>query len=397
MHAEIIAVGDEITSGQLLDTNTQWLSVRLEELGVRVLYHSTVGDELEPCAEVFRQAIARADVVVVTGGLGPTADDLTRESLARATGRELCMDADALEGIRTMFARRNRPMTPSNARQAMFPVGSCVVGNRHGTAPGIDLEVPRDGKTPCRVFCLPGVPSEMFQMWDEAVAPAISRLGDGARRIIRRRRINCFGAGESQVEAMLPDLIRRGRRPTVGITAGKYSIILRIAAEGQTEEECRAAIEPVAAMIRQSLGTLVFGEDDEELQHAVVKLLRERGKTLATAECGTDGLMAEWLSDVDGSADVYRGGLVLGEPAESVDAMACRCREQFGADYGLAILLPSLLEKVAEGGPSPLFTVALADAEGVRSEHAQKAYHPALARIHGAKHTLNFARLAIRS
>jgi nicotinamide-nucleotide amidase len=262
MHAEVIAIGDEITSGQCLDTNTQWLSQQLEGLGIRVLYHTTVGDELMPCAEVFRLAIARADVVVATGGLGPTADDLTREALAEATGHPLQLDTDALDHVRTMFAQRNRPMAASNERQAMFPTGSRVVRNPHGTAPGICTDVVREGRGPCRFFCLPGVPGEMIEMWQESVAPAIAEfLGEG-RRVIRRRLIHCFGAGESQVEAMLPDLIRRGRQPSVGITASKGAITLRITAEGATEEECLAAIAPVEATIRQCLGTLVVGAED---------------------------------------------------------------------------------------------------------------------------------------
>ena len=238
MHAEILAIGDEITSGQTLDTNSQWLSQRLEELGVRTLFHATVGDELEPCAEVFQRAIDRADVVVATGGLGPTADDLTRQALAQATGRPLKLDPEALEYIRAMFARRSRPMPPQNELQAMFPAGSRVVRNPHGTAPGIDLEVPREGRAPCRVICLPGVPAEMVEMWHDSVAATIAGFVGGGRRVIRRRKINCFGAGESQIESMLPDMIRRGRQPTVGITASKATISLRIAAEGATEEEC---------------------------------------------------------------------------------------------------------------------------------------------------------------
>src|SRR4030042_1104110 len=143
MHAEIIAIGDEITSGQLLDTNTQWLSQQLEERGVRVLYPTTVGDELDACAGVFRAAIARADVVLATGGLGPTSDDLTREAIARAVGRELVLDPKALEHVREMFARRRRQMPERNEQQALFPAGARMVHNPNGTAPGIDLEVPR--------------------------------------------------------------------------------------------------------------------------------------------------------------------------------------------------------------------------------------------------------------
>ncbi len=423
MNAEIIAIGDEITSGQLLDTNSQWLSQRLEELGVRVLYHSTVGDELEPCAAVFRQAIARADVVVATGGLGPTADDLTREALARAAGRELQQDADALEHIRAMFARRHWGMPPQNEIQAMFPAGSRAIRNPHGTAPGIDLEVPREGRPPCRVFCLPGVPAEMTEMWHDSLAATIRSLG-GSRRIVRRR-INCFGAGESRIESMLPDLIRRGRRPTVGINASKTTIILRIAADGETEAECAAAIEPTVATIHQCLGTLVFGEEDDDLQHAVVRLLRERGQTLATAEWGTGGLVSEWLGGIGDVHDAYRGGLVMTDeaalrtqgwlrdagpraanaipsaasepssptPCALAEAMATGCRRQFGADYGLAIG-PFPSPAPVGGEPQPV-CLALASADGVGQKGIPFAGHPATLRIYCAKHALNFVRLAL--
>jgi nicotinamide-nucleotide amidase len=415
MHAEILAIGDEITSGQTLDTNSQWLSQRLEELGVRVLFHSTIGDELEPCGEAFRQAIARADVVIATGGLGPTADDLTREALARATGRELELDRDALEQIRGMFASRKRPMPPQNELQAMFPAGSRVIRNPHGTAPGIDLDVPRSGRAACRVFCLPGVPAEMVEMWHDSLAAAIRSLG-GSRRIVRRR-INCFGAGESQIESMLPDMIRRGRRPTVGITASKTSISLRIAAEGESEAECAAAIAPTVATIHQCLGTLVFGEEDDELQHVVVRLLRERKQTLATIEWGSGGLVAEWFGGLDDVRDAYRGGLVVTDEAslrklewlgdaspiaangalsQFVAAMAAGCRRQFGADYGLAVG-PFPAATPPGGEPQPVF-MALATAEGIQQQKTIPfAGHPATLRIYMAKHALNLARLAMLS
>jgi nicotinamide-nucleotide amidase len=295
----------------------------------------------------------------------------------------LQLDPDALEYIRRMFASRKRSMPTSNELQAMFPAGSRVVRNPHGTAPGIDVEVAREGQSPCRVICLPGVPAEMVEMWHDSVAATIAAFIGGSRRVIRRRLIHCFGAGESQLEAMLPDLIRRGRRPTVGITASKATITLRITADGATEEECLAAIAPVEVTIRQCLGTLIFGEGDDELQDVVVRLLKERGKTLATAECGTAGLMAAWLSEAD-DAGVFRGGFVLAEAIESAEAMATRCREQFHADYGLAIR-----------NESAIISVALAGAEGIESKTLPDFVHPALSHLFRAKQALNFLRLRL--
>jgi nicotinamide-nucleotide amidase len=413
VNAEVLAIGDEITSGQLLDTNSQWLSQRLAELGVRVLYHTAVGDELEPCAAVFRQAIERADVVVATGGLGPTADDLTRQALAQAAGLPLVLVEEALEHIRSLFARRKRPMPQQNEVQALFPEGSRVIPNPHGTAPGIDMELPRPGRPPCRFFALPGVPAEMIEMWDGYVAGALRDRGAG-RRIIVRRNLKCFGGGESQIEAMLPDLIRRGRTPTVGINASQTTIILRIAAEGASEAECAALIEPTAATIREHLGSLVYGEGDEELQDVVVRLLCEQGKTLATVEVGTAGTVADWLGCAPGAAACYRGGLVAPNStalvqllgispellarhtlvsSEAAQAMAAACRERFASDYALAVSgFPQPALEAAE--PQPVF-FALAGPDGIRVKQIPFALHPAILTVYCAKHTLNVVRLAL--
>ncbi|HPP53733.1 MAG TPA: competence/damage-inducible protein A, partial [Thermoguttaceae bacterium] len=200
--AEIVVSGDEITSGQILDTNSQWLSQRLEELGVRVLYHTSVGDEIDAIAGVVRQAVGRSDIVLVTGGLGPTPADVTREAIAQAVGRKLVLNEEALASIRQLFARRQRPMPPRNEKQAMIPEGARAVPNLNGTAPGIDLEVRRpDGKT-CRLFALPGVPAEMREMWTHQVLGRLRQAGVGTRLILRRR-LHAFGAGESQIVAML--------------------------------------------------------------------------------------------------------------------------------------------------------------------------------------------------
>lgn len=403
MHAEILAIGDEITSGQTLDTNSQWLSQRLEELGIRVLYHTTVGDELEPIAEVFRTAIARADVIVATGGLGPTADDLTRDALARVLDRELVLDQGALEHIQSLFASRRREMPERNQVQALFPAGSRMIFNPHGTAPGIFAEAPRPGRGAAMVFALPGVPAELKEMWG-TVAATLSQAGGGTR-VVRHRKINCFGAGESHVEAMLGDLIRRGRDPRVGITASQSTISLRITAEAASDEECSAKIEPTARLIYQSLGRLVFGEGDESLQEAVVRLLAERRLTLATSEWGTAGLIADWLGAVAGSAAWYRGGevingaecarLVCGELGDHEIArqMASSCRLRFGADLGLAVGCFPHADSIARQGDT--VSLALATAADVRLTTVPYAAHPALVRVLCAKQALNLVRLAL--
>ena len=275
MIAEIISIGDELTSGQRLDTNSQWLSQQLGDLGIQVLYHTTVADDLEANVHVFQTAANRADIVVASGGLGPTADDLTRDALARAAGVSLVLDEPSLAHIRSLFARHNREMPERNRLQAMFPTGARPIPNACGTAPGIDLIVSRAGAGQSRVFALPGVPVEMFEMFAAWVAPAVAGM-QPEQRIIRHRRIKCFGAGESQVEQMLPDLIRRGRQPAVGITVHAATITLRITAEGRTAEECYAAMQPTADTIHECLGNLVFGEEDDELEDVVVQLLAER-------------------------------------------------------------------------------------------------------------------------
>jgi len=413
MHAEVIAIGDEITSGQLLDTNTQWLSLRLEELGIRVLYHTTVGDQLEACAGVFRQAVERSDVVVASGGLGPTADDLTRDAIARAAGRELVLDPASLEHVRRVFSRRNRPMPERNERQAMIPRGGRMVPNPHGTAPGIDLDVPRPGGKPCRVFALPGVPAEMKEMWYGTVAGELLKSGGGAA-VVRHKQIKCFGTGESNIESMLPDLVRRGREPRVGINASQTTIVLRITAVAATEEACYEQMEPTLATIRECLGNLIFGEDDDELQDAVVRLLHQKQKTLSTAEWGTRGLVAGWLDGAEQADGRFLGGVVASgtaaltnlldvdaellsrhDPthAEVVRAMAAGCRGRFGSDYALAVGRFPALDPQAPA-PSP-FHVALATPEGVELTPFPYAGHPATLRVFCAKRALNVARLAL--
>ncbi len=412
MEAEVISIGDELTSGQRLDTNSQWISTRLGELGVRVLYHTTVADDLEANVLVFRQAAERADIIVATGGLGPTADDLTRDAIAAASGVDLVFDADALKHIESLFARRKRPMPERNRVQAMFPRGSRVIPNREGTAPGIDISVLRAGKSPARVIALPGVPVEMQEMWEHTVAPAISAMFS-TPRVIRHKQIKCFGVGESDLEQMLPDLIRRGRDPQVGITVSGATITLRITASGENEAACFRAIEPTIKTIHDCLGNLVFGEDEDELQDAVVRLLAEQKRTLATAEWGSGGIIAHWLSEVTHGHDWFHGGLVchcddipgapldlatgiedaLPKEGKQVIAAAKLCRQQFDTDYGVSV--GRLPEGIAVQTDPPLLWYAVATPGDVVVKSSPYAGHPDILKTRGAKQALNLLRLIL--
>ena len=349
---------------------------------------------------------------MATGGLGPTADDLTREALAAVVERPLVLDEGSLEYIRGLFARFKRDMPERNRVQAMFPEGSRIIHNANGTAPGIWLDIPRSAGGTSHVFALPGVPAEMFEMFHQTVAPAVLSYSDKPR-LIRHRRIKVFGAGESHVEQMLPDLIRRGRRPTVGITVSAATITLRITADGASPEECLAAIEPTVSTIRQSLGSLVFGEEDEELEDVIARLLAETGKTLCTIESGTAGMVAEWLSRAGGEIPNFLGGHVvrtnallaseLGDSCELVnrcgpgsrevaEAMAAMCRKRSGADYALAI--GPFPPAGTPAGEVPYY-FALATPEKVIVKASNLAGHGSIWIPRAAKAALNLLRLEL--
>lgn len=339
MRAEVIAIGDELTTGQRLDTNSQWISRELAVLGIETAFHTTTTDSLDDGIEVFRTAVERADLVVATGGLGPTADDLTRDVLALVANEPLELCPVALAAVEARFARRAAPMPESNRRQAMFPRTSRVIPNPEGTAPGIDIEIPRRGRGTSRVFALPGVPAEMKTMWAATVLPALTAGRPDAATICFRR-IKCFGAGESAIEAMLPDLIRRGRDPLVGITAHEATITLRIVARAADDAACKAKIGPTEALIRETLGDLVYGVEDDEIEDAALAAVVRAGGTLATAEIATCGQVAALFAAAAarGHGAGLRGGLVL--PATDSAAalpLAERARRETGAAYGLGV------------------------------------------------------------
>jgi nicotinamide-nucleotide amidase len=412
MKAEIIAVGSELTSGQNLNTNSQWLSRRLAEIGIPVRWHTTLADDLEENVQAFQVARGRARLVLITGGLGPTQDDLTREALAKFAGVELIFHEPSYEQIKQLFASRNRPMPERNRVQALLPAGSEPLPNARGTAPGIWLPV---GDA---VFvALPGVPGEMHAMFEAEVKPRIQRWA-GATGVLVERKINCFGAGESAIEAKLLDLTRRGHVPEVGITVSDATVSLRIIAHAPDRASALRQIEPVERTIRERLGELVYGVDEEDLQHAVAKLLAEKRQTLAVAESVTGGLIAHRLTEVAGVSAHFRGGLVaydnsvkaewLAVPQRLLDehgavspqvaeAMAVGCRTRFRTDLALAATGPA-----GPGGGTPdkpvgLAYVALAWAGGVKSVASNwPATRPEI-QSRTAKVALNLARLHLLS
>jgi nicotinamide-nucleotide amidase len=397
MRAEVISIGDELTSGTRLDTNSQWLSQRLEELGATVLFHTTVGDDLAANIDVFRKAASRVDVVVVSGGLGPTADDLTRQALADAAGVDLVLDQPSLDHIVGLFARRGRAMPPANEIQAMFPRGAKAIPNPHGSAPGIDFRMACDDRPGARFFCLPGVPAEMKEMWSGTVADAVAAMAP-AKRVIQSKNVKCFGVGESDLEAMLPDLIRRGREPRVGITVSKATITLRITAIGPDAATCLSQIDDTERTIRACLGQLVFGQDDDELQHAVARRMIDQGQRLAVWECGTTGLIAHWLGELPEAREFFAGAIVepgAQAPSDGLDAwLADRAREtraRFGAAWSLAV---GPFPKLAAHGetPAPVW-FALDGPEGTKTTSLPFAGHPDILRARFAKAALNLARL----
>jgi nicotinamide-nucleotide amidase len=415
LRAEVIAIGDELTTGARLDTNSRWLSAELAVIGIPVAFHTTAPDTLEAGIEAFRVAAGRADFVIATGGLGPTADDLTRDVLATLAGLPLELDAAALVAVESRFARRGVPMPESNRRQALFPRGSRIIPNPDGTAPGIDLDVRAAGRT-SRVFALPGVPAEMRVMWQASVLPALLAALPDQGTIVQRR-IKCYGAGESAIEAMLPDLVRRGRDPLVGITAHEATITLRIAARGRDEADCRNRIAATEGTIRDCLGPLVFGVEDDEVEDAALRALTGAGHSLAVAEVGSAGRVAALFAAAQARRrppareEGFRGGVVLAagrprpaflgvEPGGDMNAdaggareaatVAAAVRAAFATDLGLAV-------GPARPGPDGRFAIdiALASAAGVERVEHLLGGGPDLALARAAKAAVDFVRLAI--
>jgi nicotinamide-nucleotide amidase len=306
--AAILSIGDELTLGQSLDTNSRWLADRLTGMGIVTLEHATVPDERQAIAGALKRLMAGADVVVATGGLGPTADDLTRQALAEALGQSLVEDAVALGQIEAYFASRSRQMPAINRVQALRPGNARTLSNPHGTAPGLHA---RAGLRACDIFCLPGPPREMRPMFESLVVP---QLRPPQGRAVRTLVLHTAGLGESQAAMRLGELMDRTRVPMVGTTASQAVVSCRIryegAAEGQRGLGPDALVAETAAAVRRRLDPYIFGEGDETLPGAVVDLLRAGGKRLSVVESCTGGMLGGMITEVPGASDVFVGGWI---------------------------------------------------------------------------------------
>ena len=349
--AWLISIGTELTLGQTVDTNSAWIAEQLAAHGVRCAAHMTVPDEIEYVAAAIRRAAEASDLVVISGGLGPTEDDLTRAALARATDDSLTIDTSSLEHIRAFFEKRGRVMPEANRTQALVPSRARAIANPCGTAPGITLHL---GQTPC--YALPGVPFEMKAMFTDAVLPALRAASGG--RVVRTRLVHCCGIGEAELGERIHDLMQRGGSPEVGTTAALGIISVRINATTASVDKADRMLDKTEALVRERLGVAVFGRDRDSLASVVGEQLRARDATLSTAESCTGGLIGAQLTDVPGSSDYFLGGVIsyanevkrdLLDVDESIllehgavcdgvaHAMARGVRRRFSSTYALSV------------------------------------------------------------
>lgn len=381
MRVETVAVGTELLLGQIADTNAQWMAQRLAEIGVDVVHHQAVGDNLERIVETLRLASARADVVLVCGGLGPTEDDITRDAIAAFAGVPLVFHEELETMLREKFRRWSAigSMPESNLRQASVPEGARWIVPDRGTAPGLIVEL-ADG---VRVYAVPGVPDEMREMVGGTILPELRSMAGGD--VIASQVLRVAGLGESAVAERLADLFADAENPTIAYLASMGEVKVRLTAKAPSDGEARALLAPLAAEVGARLGDLVFSVVDESLEETVLRQLRESGRTLACAESLTGGGVGQRLTSVPGASASFLGSAVvytsdakrrvLGVPddvlaggtvtAACAMAMADGALRVFGSDVALAL--------TGAAGPEPhdgaavgTIWVALVAADGTR-------------------------------
>ena len=349
MRAEIISIGTEILMGEILDTNAQYVAQRLPAMGIDLFYMHQIGDNRRRLVELITQARGRSDVVLCTGGLGPTEDDITRDAIAESIGEEPYVVPELEAHLRNFFERRGGQMPEQNVKQATIVPSGESIPNPRGTAPGWWVE--KDGAI---IIAMPGPPAEMTGMWGNDVGPRLAARSDGT--VLISRTLKTTGLGESTLDEALGD-IRAGEDPTVGVYHKADGVHVRLASKALDEATARARIEPVEAAIRALLGDNIWGADEDTFQEAVARLLDSRGLSIAVMESCTGGLLASTITDVPGASRFFRGGLVTYTAEakihygvdpdvieshgvvsnETASAMAAAVRKQFDADIGVGI------------------------------------------------------------
>lgn len=304
MVVELVSVGTELLLGNIVNTNARYLSEKCAMLGLNVYYQTTVGDNEERLSEVIKTALNRSDIVILNGGLGPTEDDLTKETCARVMGLPLVKDAHTEERLKEYYRERKKEDLPeSNWKQAVIPEGAVVFDNENGTAPGLVVE--QDGKT---VILVPGPPNELYPMMENQICPYLQKKNED---VILSQMVKICGFGESKVEEMILDLIDKQTNPTLATYAKQGEVHLRVTARAASEEEARKLLKPMVKEIKKRFGEAVYTTDEKEtLTDVVVKLLKKHELTVTTAESCTGGLLAGTLVGVPGVSEVFREGFV---------------------------------------------------------------------------------------
>ncbi|MEE8292238.1 MAG: CinA family nicotinamide mononucleotide deamidase-related protein [Candidatus Tectomicrobia bacterium] len=339
MHAEIVVIGTELLLGQIIDTNAAYLAQQLSNIGINLYYKSTVGDNKERMIETLQRAVDRSDLIITTGGIGPTLDDMTRETVAEVLGVPLELQPHLLAQIKHMMGSR---YTENNARQAHIPAGSLPIENPVGTAPSFFAPTPRGGV----VVSLPGVPGELRYLMEHAIIP---RLKDQFQieAVIFSRTLRCLGLSESYIDERLDDLIKISHNPTIGLLAQMQlgEIHVRLTAKAANEAEANTLIDPLAAQVRERLGTAVFGTDEVEYEQAVADLLRQHDLTIAVAESGLSGGVGHQLSTVLAGERHFAAAVLahLPEAVEKLLGVPTSLVEQYG------VVSPEVAAAMAQG------------------------------------------------
>jgi nicotinamide-nucleotide amidase len=401
---EVIAVGTELLLGQITNTNGAFIGSALAAHGLDAHFQQVVGDNLERVATSIRTALARSDAVIITGGIGPTRDDLTRDAVCEATGREMLFDEEYARRLEEWWEARGRVMPESNLRQAHYPDGAEMLINPKGTAPGLALE--HDGTV---IFCVPGVPAEMEYLLETEVLPRMAARSGGPAVVVSRL-LRTWGQSESAVGEILDDLYRASSNPSVAFLASAGEIKVRVTAKAESHQDAVDLIKPVEAEVKRRLAPWYFGSDDETVQMVLMTLLGERGWSIGTAESMTGGLVAASLTSIPGSSQHVKGGLVAYDPelkrrllgvddiqhvvdVETAVEMANGGRGLLEADVVVAV--------TGSAGPDPLekppgtVVIAVATPEDTQGRELRMPGDRERVRAYGTTSALHLARLAV--